>query len=568
MRSPPVHTFTHACSPSPQIYLTDFRLRLANIASQPQGNHARYSASIHRLLIAAQIAIDAYEEDVLALVKRQLFAEIAQAVKDRNHPDHVRAIERKKNWDVWRKSNHCLSYGSDRSTLEQVVRFSSVTVADIGRGLQKSSRGEWSLDQFAEDVIRQAQLPTARSFRAPIDPAGTFGPVLCACIQQARLMLRGSNERDVLKDFKCALVAVMDTRHINFIPDTQPNAHGTGAPLRTPSIHAWTTLGATSATLSIAVHRLPTQEARAEAALAEFTRIVIDVDPRASWDTVSLKISEFPKYLDRTVLPQSWSWAAAQPTGTILESYQWADERMRTNLQDPLCSLALSLAFLISKVLPTVAWDSARYPDGVDRVSFSNPHGAVAYFRTVPWIERNTTKKSKGVTQENQYFTLAAIVFLNWMDPNSPLRKDIDNGGTPSTWNNKHGTPASILSTPSLLLHCTLTRFALVYRSQVPAQRQPHPSGHRLRPAQSHVQVASLQQGLSRVRRPRLARLEPRGPHNPPQQARRSPQTGHQDLRLRGHRDAGWTRSLWGAPAAHRSRRVLAAPPGGPLLQP
>ena len=67
---------------------------------------------------------------------------------------------------------------TDRSTLEQVVCFSSVTVADVGRGLQKSSRGEWSLDQFAEEVINQAERPTARLFRAPIDPTGTFGPVL------------------------------------------------------------------------------------------------------------------------------------------------------------------------------------------------------------------------------------------------------------------------------------------------------------------------------------------------------------------------------------------------------
>ncbi|RDX39372.1 hypothetical protein OH76DRAFT_1491251, partial [Lentinus brumalis] len=289
-------------SECPQMYLMDFRLRLANVAPKPPGT-SRYNASIQRLLITAQIAMDAYEEDVLALVKRQLFTEIADALKDRNHPDHVRAIERKKNWDVWRKSNHCLSYGPDRSTLEQVIRFSSVTVADIGRGLQKSSRGEWSLDQFADEIISQTKLPTARSFRAPIDPAGTFGPVACACIQQARLMLRGSNDRDVLKDFKRALVAVMQTRHVNFIPDTLPNPNGTGAPLRTPSIHAWTTLGATSATPSIAVNRLPTQEARAEAALAQFTRLVVDADPRASWDTVSIKISEFPKYLDRTVLP-------------------------------------------------------------------------------------------------------------------------------------------------------------------------------------------------------------------------------------------------------------------------
>ena len=427
---------------SRQIYLTDFRLRLANIATQPPGT-SRYSASIHRLLVAAQIAIDAYEEDVQALVKRQLFTEIGEAVKDRNHADHVRAIERKKNWDIWRKSTHCLSYGTDRSTLEQVVRFSSVTVADVGRGLQKSSRGEWSLDQFAEEVINQAERPTARLFRAPIDPTGTFGPVLCACIQQARLMLRGSTDRDVLKDFKRALVAVMETRHINFIPDIAPNSHGTGAPLRTPSIHAWTTLGATSATPSIAVHRLPTQEARAEAALAEFTRIVVDVDPRASWDTVSIKISEFPKYLDRTVLPQSWTWASAKPTDMILETYEWADERMRTNLQDPLCSLALSLAFLISKVIPTISWSTENSPAGLDRVSIDNPQSSVTYFRMVPWIEREYRNQPKGTTIENQYFTIAAICFLAWMDPTSPLRKHLDDGGSISQWNNKHGTHAS-----------------------------------------------------------------------------------------------------------------------------
>ena len=376
---------------------------------------------------------------MLALVKRQLFAEIAEAVKDRNHPDHIRAIERKRNWDAWRKSQHFLSYGTDRSTLEQVVRFSSLTVAEIGRGLQKSSRGEWSLDQFAEEVIGQAERSTARSFRVPIDPAGTFGPVLCACIQQARLMLRGSTDRDVLKDFKHALVVVMDARHINFIPDISPNAHGTGAPLRTPSIHAWTTLGASSANLSIAAHRLPTQEARAEAALAQFTRIVIDVDPRASWDTVSIKISEFPKYLERTVLPQSWSWAAAKPTGMVLETYQWAEQRMRASLQDPLCSLALSLAFLVSKVLPTIAWDTTDWPAGLDRVSFDNPQGSVTYFRMVPWVERVYKNHRKGANLENQYFTIAAICFLAWMDPNSPLRKHLEGGGSVSTWNNKHG---------------------------------------------------------------------------------------------------------------------------------
>ena len=129
----------------------------------------------------------------------------------------------------------------------------------------------------------------------------------------------------------------------------------------------------------------------------------------------------------------------------ILETYEWADERMRTNLQDPLCSLALSLAFLISKVIPTISWSTENSPAGLDRVSIDNPQSSVTYFRMVPWIEREYRNQRKGTTIENQYFTIAAICFLAWMDPTSPLRKHLDDGGSISQWNNKHGAHASCL---------------------------------------------------------------------------------------------------------------------------
>ncbi|KAI0681595.1 hypothetical protein C8T65DRAFT_704078 [Cerioporus squamosus] len=128
---------------------------------------------------------------------------------------------------------------------------------------------------------------------------------------------------------------------------------------------------------------------------------------------------------------------------------------MRTNLQDPLCSLALILAFLISKVLPRIAWDTENRPAGLDRVSIDNPHSSVTYFRMVPWTERVYATQHKGARLEDQYFTIAAICFLAWMDPNSPLRKHLHGGGTITQWNNKHG--------PKYLHTINLIRLGIAY---------------------------------------------------------------------------------------------------------
>lgn len=110
-----------------------------------------------------------------------------------------------------------------------------------------------------------------------------------------------------------------------------------------------------------------------------------------------------------------------------------------TQLQNPLCHLALLLAYLISKVLPYVST-----PEGikfnVSKLSYLKPLESIEEIRrSVPWVKRPNNNTS-GLRDENGYFSTAAVVFLAWMDRSSPLHKRLKEGaGFATTWGGKQG---------------------------------------------------------------------------------------------------------------------------------
>lgn len=440
-RSEPLDADSHRS----QFFYTELRIAVASArASGP--TRLGLSAIGQRFFTNAQIVLDSLLDDAKDVVKVQVRAELKPLLADSSHPQYPSAYQRNVALKGWLEERRPLSYGpgSSVATFITLVKIVCASHVSYPNGLPESGRPKWSRSDFIENIYKQGLHATSSHYRAPIVPKGSLGPTLRIAIQHVRNIDPRVSHEAADRDFKNALFIVFTENCVDFVPDARV-PEGGGAPPRQPSIHAWTRLGAVDKDHDFIPGSFRSEEERNEAALGRTARAQVREDTRGSWNTVGLAVNDLHGYFSRSCMPVNFNTRKAL-VGKVVEgihtTYAWACARLNSSLgSDWRCQLAVILAFLISKAVPRVSW-----PVGFDNPGgFSNPDPwhAIGILRKLPWIEKidGNGETRKGTTNESLFFSCAAVVFLAWLDPNSPLRERIGSGPTDflTAWNSKHG---------------------------------------------------------------------------------------------------------------------------------
>ena len=422
------------------ITLFDIRVKAATTTAQMAFSADPYAP---RIIIMADIVVDAFVKDVLAFVREELDVEISGLLKDRAHDDHKWAIRRQKSYKAWKMSAHPLDYGEAKNTLADLVHLVSPSHEDIRIGLPHSAAHSISLEDFVDRILKWAASGIKKA-RAPLWSNGACAYILRTVLAEVKRLLRDHtpHERDV--EFRRALVERLVAHKVRFIPDAPVNPSGLGAPSQKLSLHAWTKLGATPSALVLGTQNAMSHAERLQIELqASASQAELD-DCRASWTALTSMIEDFLPLLARRVLPSDWAIERVRYHAKllILDVYNWGHSRFLQDQQHWMCQLALVLAFFLTKVTPCV-FVSSDVPEAVRRkianASPRNPQLCISSVRELDWVE-STSQGKKGFAEKNLYFTQAALVILAWIDPSSPLRVELTKPSPDiRVWNTKHG---------------------------------------------------------------------------------------------------------------------------------
>ena len=132
-----------------------------------------------------------------------------------------------------------------------------------------------------------------------------------------------------------------------------------------------------------------------------------------------------------------------------------------SSIPRPPSKRAVALAFLITKLTPNHVFcpDSSKgneYPILTSVSTYlgqlvpATRHHSITILRQLPWI----SKPNRGGTIDRSlYFTQASVVILAWIDPASPIRKDLALRAAKNTrisiFNTKHSTSGHLSFTRS-----------------------------------------------------------------------------------------------------------------------
>lgn len=476
-----------------------------------------------QLRVLANIAVEAFIADVRDIVRTQIRAEILPILEDRNAEGYSAARTRRMALIKWLEIEHPLDWGQDAAThviLVQAVARDSIQAA---RGLPSSNRGQQSVEDLVKHFLHVGRTTGLAALRPPIWNKGQCWPVLRAAVAQAQSRALKTMEPAAADEaIKDAFITIVEERRIHFYPDSLPPSGNSNRRSLQPSFQSWSLIGPRARLAVVPGRSAPmTQAERFEFEMSQNSLGQKMSDRSSDWDTREVIIADYHKHLDRTVLPDSWNITAEMlkkdTDQFTVECYEWAKSQFVHKRSDWKCDLALILAFLISKVIPTVAWKTPckelvplLSKLGIDRARSAVPpssrRAAIKAIRTLSWTVRDVN----GVHQEEIYFTQASIVFLCWISEDSPLRKCLKragNTGLGAPWSTKHRTSVPMRARMSRLP----TAADFVDRTQVTYAHQPHPHGPRVSHREGRHHSSGLQHELQDSRRQRAHGLAQRG---------------------------------------------------------
>lgn len=370
--------------------------------------------------------MEAYVQDVRVLVGQQL-EEAARLAGDDAQAPGAWMKTRLMNYRRWKRLAEPLNWGEDNDTWQMLSRAVSSSQERCARGLPPSTQRSCSRRQFVDRIYRASQGHTTRSATAPVWARGTFWPVLHTVVAECQILLGSTmTEAEQVEEIKMALEDAVERQAIHFFPDS------VGAS-RQPSMMAWTTIakGSSARRVASGVTRTQTRSERLAADLQQASQTAKDEDVHSEWFVGGLEIQEYHKYMKHENLPTEWNYGGTQVSGLAAEIYEWAQRTLSGNVQDWRCQLALTLAFLVSKLCPHVFWPTRG--GEVDQVK-SLLHGvstpadgerSIGIMRQLPWVLRAGVK---GVKEEGLYFTQMSTFILAWVHSESPLHRKLQRG--------------------------------------------------------------------------------------------------------------------------------------------
>lgn len=427
------------CTGRLQGYISHFQMRLA-IAKHANPITSAPMSIDNELAAIASIAVQAFVDDVRALVREQFTADLPDwRVDDASSKAWV--ASRKADLLAWLSEAHPLTWGSHQSTFARVVRIVTEKPVDIGKGIAPSARGKCSIGDFVNICYKGAISDTLRNVRPPLWTKGSAWPVLRTAVAESKIRLSNSlSDKEHEDQIKAALADAVRVARINFFPDSAVAGH------RDPSYLAWTIMGESDASR----RRLNPDNAvsvteRLSIQLAQASQAAMSTDVNAPWSVADVEIQAYHLCIKRECLPDDYSIAAAQVDSAgdlVKQSYNWADMFLKRYPIDWRSKLAKNLAFLISKMTPNVFADKDdvnKAKAELTQVSANNRlRVGIELARAMRWVSR----PQNGTTDSAQYYSQAAIFFLCWIHDKSPLRVEIDRPSRPNagvaTWLSKH----------------------------------------------------------------------------------------------------------------------------------
>lgn len=455
------HLFPSMLIPLSQGYTACFniQLRLSRLLVRvgPSSGTAQVDIA---LKVLAEVIIDAFIQDITDLVRKALSAlkDSAQLHPERYDTDWINV-----RWDSfcqWEAATDRLDYGVESETFVLLARALTKNEDDPIRGLPASNLKSISVGDLARsihDICLRAE--TRQQIRAPVWRDGNLAAVARVAIANAHNRIgRSASDQEKGDQIIKFLTKALSTRNVRFFPDTPPG----GGP--NPSIDAWTYLGNRPNAKDIANNRLETIGARRTRLWEEQGRIASLADVNSHWSILDCTIESFATYISHACLPEEWDYKREKSiTGNsqILPVYEWAAERLSNPNADWRTRLAVALAFLITKLTPNHVFcpDSSKgneYPILTSVSTYlgqlvpATRHHSITILRQLPWI----SKPNRGGTIDRSlYFTQASVVILAWIDPASPIRKDLALRAAKNTrisiFNTKHSTSGHLSFTRS-----------------------------------------------------------------------------------------------------------------------
>ncbi|KAH9845974.1 hypothetical protein C2E23DRAFT_864325 [Lenzites betulinus] len=373
----------------------------------------------------ATIVADTFIADVMTAVKVAVLEETQEAFDNPTHIDRDFALARRASLKKWLKYEEPLNYGPNRIHFADLVRAVSAQQEDMVHGLPPSSTRSSSLEAFVDKIYKWAISSTVGA-RAPLYKQGSTGVVLRSIIEEAKRALRAHSETERESELKKAMVRAFTAKQARSL---------TAANARTHSERIAFELHATAQSLE-------------------------DSDVRGDWTFQEISLQHIHTILNRRVTPVDWSYGTAlrSAVGITRSIYAWASQRFSEDMQDWTCSLALSLAIILTKLLPNIFYPhppKSNILSAIASAPLSKPAACIAAVRRVPLDPPSSSVK--GLTNKPLYATQAAIWLLAWIDENSPLRTAIKagNASTLKEFNSKHSHKG--------LNHINLIRLGIAY---------------------------------------------------------------------------------------------------------
>ncbi|KAI1784754.1 hypothetical protein LXA43DRAFT_1167648 [Ganoderma leucocontextum] len=366
------------------------------------------------------LVVRTYIQDVQALIKSELDALSHAPGLQEGSVEDLRIQQRMAEFEAWKDVDHPLDWGEGKRTYMMVTRIAREQETDLGNGLPPSNKERSSVEDLAERMFKVGCGADRRSIVAPVWKGGDLRGMLQIAVTESRARIQAFTEGDQQQMIVSAWVKALKQRRVQFVPDQVGND-------RSPSLKGWTILSeAHDARLGGLVEASRTPLERQHTQLAIRAREASRTAVNAGWTATSLKIGEYGDYLDRQVAPDDACARDEQGKNALVnEVYQWVDGEIKNNATEWRCQLAFVLAFLLTKVTPTVFLPTKGngkldwVKKELGKLDEDTQHKSVGIMRQVI-LERS--KDGKGATDKRRYFGSAVAVILAFIHPDSPLR--------------------------------------------------------------------------------------------------------------------------------------------------
>jgi hypothetical protein len=410
------------------MYETEFRIRHTRFSSKEMYRDKVGDPTVRQAVVIATVAFNMFFNDVKALVKAGVEADIARGREEDGEVGEVAANiatkRRLQKMKVWMsRGTGMLDYAEDNfATLLRVI----VTDPEaIVRGLPGTDVNEISTTRFATDLYNMVSRPTTNPIGAPIKPNGAFHPALHVAVRHITKMAPVNPPQFVVQVLRLAT----ELLRIRFIP-WKKASEGVGRPSRIPVWDCWATLGARDVTKDVNSLTLRPEEALQKAAM-DAQNAAMGRDHNVSWMTGGIKLREVGECLERAGLPTDWA-TPSKASGYVLETYEYV--RDIYDNKNAVHRLAMLVGVVLGRCLPNV---HAPVNSGEKLREATNRATTRKIARSLPWVAKNKTRGSK---EGHIHVCMFATFIIVLYDENSPLRRYMasHDDSLGDLWSDKH----------------------------------------------------------------------------------------------------------------------------------